>query len=907
MVGYEAQRRRLAGLTMATSAGGGGAVMVAGAAGSGKSTLCEELRARADSVTVVATRGARPESLMAFAGLYDLVDPLRDLVEDLPGAQTRALRAALATGDGTGTDVLAISIATLSLFERAAPLLVVVDDAMWLDPSSQVVLGFVSRRLGQRGVALVATERIEEATSGVFVGVERVELRGLDREASSRLLADRNGVVDEAVAERLWRASGGNPLVLVEAAGALPRAVLDGLAPLPRVLPAGARIDDLYAERLAALPATTRRCVLLAAAGGRIGKATFGELLARHGLDGSDLEPALTAGLITLDGGTVAFPHPLIRSAAYHRAPVDERRWAHRALAAVVEDPDRRAWHLADAAAGPDDVVAGELRAVAQRALERAGHAEAAAGFERAASLAADPTGRIECLVSAARSAHASGASEHGRELLAAALAEAAVPELRAAIVEARSEIELWLGRPREARDLLVAEADRVAPRSAVWAARLRADASVPSTIIGEVGVAADLAERAWSALKDDVGDRSSVCAGAASMARLLLADRDAGLAMLAAMRARQRPRDDLSFSSVFLLAQCHALAGDVDAAIAVGEQFTEFARKQGAPALVASPLSVLADAYVRRGRLHAAYAAAQESVQLSLEVGLQSSLSHGLALLARVEAMWGRKEAIPHARETLEVAHRTGAEALVPYGNHAIGLAHLSTGRGELAVEYLEEAARVARRHGVRDPSIVPWGPDLVEAYVLTGRTEDGRRAVAELERCASLADTPWARATTARCRGLLGGPAARDHFTTALRTVPPEASPFEAARTELALGEHLRRARSRRAARRHLRRARDMFARVGAVPWADRADRELRAAGAATEPQERSTMDDLSPQQLSIALRVAAGATNREVASALYLSPKTVENKLTDIYARLGVRSRTELAAYVHRVADV
>lgn len=907
LVGYEAQRRRLRGLTVATSAGGGGAVVVAGTAGSGKSTLCDELKVHAGGVTVIATRGALPESRIAFAGLYDLFDPLRDLIPDLPDPQARALRTALAVDDDAGTDLLAISLATLSLFERAAPLLVIVDDAMWLDRSSQAVLGFVGRRIEERGIALIATERADEAPVDAFVGVDRIELGGLSRAATARLLADRAGVVDQAVADRLWRASGGSPLVLLEAAGALPRPVLDGQAPLPRVLPVGERIDDLYAERLAALPAATRRCVLLVSAGGRVDRDALYELLAAERLDRVDLEPAATAGLIALDDGTVAFPHPLIRSTVYYRASADDRRWAHGALAAVDDDPDRRAWHLADAASGPDDGVAGELQAAAQRALRRAGHAEAAAALERAASLTTDPTVRTERLVSAARSAHASGAPGHGQDLLAAALIDDEDPELRAAVIEARAEIELWLGRPRAARDLLVAEADRVAPRSPTWAARLLADASMPSTMIGEVVIAADLAERAWTVLRLEAGDRSSMCAGAAAMARLLCGDRDAGLAMFDAMRARQRTIDHRSFPSVFLVAQCHALAGDVDAAIAVGERFTEFARQQGAPALLAAPLSVLADAYIRRGRLHAAYAVAQESVQLSLDVGLKSSLAHALAMLARVEAVWGRDDAIPHAREALEVAHRSGAEALVPYGNHAIGLAHLSVGRGEVAVDYLEEAARVARRHGVRDPSVVPWGPDLVEAYVLRGRTEESRRAVGEVERSAALVGTAWARATAARCRGLLSGPSAHEHFAAALRAAPPEASPFEAARTELVFGEHLRRARDRRTARSHLRRARDMFERVGAVPWADRADRELRAAGGATEQTERSTIGHLSPQQLSVALRVAGGATNREVASALYLSPKTVENKLTDIYAKLGVRSRTELAAYMHRVANV
>src|SRR5262245_36660512 len=407
VLGRAAERARIDALLAAAREGRSGGLVLRGEAGIGKSALLADAAERAEGATVLAARGVESEAELPFAGLAELLRPVVHLLDSLPGRQAEALRGALALGPPAAGDRFAVAAATLGLLaaaaEEALPLLVLVDDAHWLDRSSLEALLFAPRRTEAEGIAfLLAARPGEPRTPSDF---EELTLGGLDRESAQRLLSAAAPALAPGVAERLVEGTGGNPIALSEVTGLLSAAQLAGEEPLPEPLPAADAADRAFRRTVEALAPAARTAALVAAAAGA---APVAAVASASSTLGGDLEAAEAAGLVAVADGIVDFAHPLARAAAYASAPAADRRAAHRALADAVGG-DRRAWHLAESLFGPDEEVALALEQAGAEAEGRAGYAAAAAAFERAAQASADPAAAAARLLRAGDAASRAG------------------------------------------------------------------------------------------------------------------------------------------------------------------------------------------------------------------------------------------------------------------------------------------------------------------------------------------------------------------------------------------------------------------------------------------------------------------------------------------------------------------
>jgi DNA-binding CsgD family transcriptional regulator len=894
-VGYEQERARLRTAVEAARAGAGMAIGLVGEAGAGKTQLCADLLDDLpDDVTPLTTVGHERESTIPFAGLFDLLSPLTDQISRLPVPQVAALQAALALGPAPiAPEPLAVRAAVRNLLvEQATPLLVVVDDWQWLDTSSAQVLAFLAHRVQDTSIGMIAAGR----ALGGLETIDQVALTGLDEQAVVELLAHRRGTpVTVEVAQQVHHLTGGSPLAIVELAGSLPEVLFHGVGAWPRPVPVHGRLRERYLAEIHDLgPPTQRALIVAASSSGNAG--VIGAALATLGGSMDDLADAEKAGLVTVSPSTVAFRHPLLASVIYDAAPSDERRAAHRALATASPDPDRRVWHRARAHVGHDAELAADLATAGQRALGRGAVPEAARAFEHAVDLAGDAPAASAYRLAAAGAWHQAGRPGHALALLPTEPAAADPAELTLL----RCDIEMWMRGPAVARDRAVKAAERTSDPN--LAALLRLLAATMTTMAGDVRRAASLADAALQDLPED-GPLVALATAIGGFARILLGDWEAGrLQWLDTEPQLLAAALDGDLLAAHGLLSGLTMCGEADRAAAHAARIAGAARERGSLGLVAYPLAWLGDNHSRMGRLDAAEAALTESVQLCRDVPNPAQMTHSLSLLARVDAQRGRDaDCRAHAEEALQVADRLGLGSIEAFAHHALGLLALGAGRWEDAQTHLDHVRDVMQYHGVADPCVIPWAPDLIEALVRGDRLDDADRVLEEFGAAVERAPTDWARAALARCHGLRAGEDGIDHLQQALGAFTAQRSMFEAARTRLAIGEQLRRARHRTDARSHLRAALATFERQRATTWADRAREEMRAAGGRTAAARTPVLAELTPQELRIVLRVAEGATNREVAADLYLSPKTVENYLSRVYAKLGVRSRTELSRLV------
>ncbi len=578
------------------------------------------------------------------------------------------------------------------------------------------------------------------------------------------------------------------------------------------------------------------------------------------------------------------------------------RRSAHRALAATTAGrhaEQRAAWHLAAAAPSPDEEVAAALEHAAVDARSRGGHSEAASAFERAARLTPEPEGRARRLREAADDARLAGRPKTALELLDLAQESILDPLAEAHIAHLRGAVEMWHGAPKEARELLLERGESVAAADPPKAARMLTDAAWASFLAADIGGGRAIAEHA-AKLAGGAGGATEVLAGAVvGVALLLSGEPDRAAPMLA--RYHEAFGDEAApVRGYQLLRPSGQVLTWVEQYDAAGKWFTRTiaaARSQGALGTLPFLLAGLSDLEFRTGAWTSASAHAGEAVQIAEDTNETTMLAYALACLARVQAGLGRDECRALVERAVALgAHRIGA--VVAYALSALGLLELGRGRNEEAARILEGLAGETEARGLREPSVVQWGPDLVEAYARSGRRGDGERALAPFEALAAATGRTWAQAASARCRGLLADDASFESaFEEALTLHGRTTTPFEVARTELCLGERLRRARRRADAREPLRRALETFEQIGATPWAERARGELAASGETARPRDATAADELTPQELQVALVVANGATNKEAGAALFLSPKTIESHLSRVYRKLDVRSRTEL----------
>ncbi|HTI34439.1 MAG TPA: AAA family ATPase [Miltoncostaea sp.] len=912
MIGRGPEAAEIEALIAAAAAGRSGALLILGEPGIGKTALLRHARRRADGARVLEATGSQGESRLAFAGLADLLGPVLEHLDEIPRAQGDALSGALALGPPPEpSDRFAAYAATLRLLAAAAerePVLVLIDDAHWLDDESLEAILFASRRLVADGIAVLIAgreglrPRLDEAP------LPRRRLRGLAAEHAEILVEDHAGIVpDPAVIAALVEGSAGNPLALIELAGALSERQLTGASPLPDPLPVGPHLEQALLRPLESLPEDTRRALLLAAT--EIGSP---ELLARalamEGLSMADLEPAERAGVVLIGPARLRFRHPLVRAAVYAGAPAPDRRGAHRAHAAAAEALgdagalDRRAWHLAMAATGPDEPVAQALEEAAGRAAGRTAYAAACEALEAAARLSPEPRERGRRLASAAAAALAAGAFERAARLFDEVIALAAERGQVLHAMVGRGNVEMLNGSSRAAVDMLAAAGERMREESPAAGAALLVQAVLPCLLRRDLERARELAARAAALVPEpDDALAAQIAAALAITATYTGNPQEIGDADAAELRRQAAEGDPLGF----IWAVCHlislnlqeryaeALAG-LDAVIAA-------AREHGTPSLLPWPLAVRADVRRRTGHLPQAAADAVESLRLAEDTGQASIAGYALAVQAVLHAITGDAAACrERAAQAAAIGERTESHNLSWYSDGAVGLLALSQGDLPRAVERFGALERRYRATGAFHPLLDGHGADIVETLLRAGEEQHARDVLNFLREQAERAGAAWTLAALERCRGMMATDARFEgHMAAALALHDRTDTPFERARTLLALGERRRRARRVRQAREPLGAALEAFEALGAARWAEWARRELRAAGTRTRPAPPAATGALTPQELQVALAVARGATNRETATALLISPKTVEYHLARVFAKLGVRSRAELAA--------
>jgi DNA-binding NarL/FixJ family response regulator len=891
-MGRSVEEKRLALLLEQGRSGQSGVLVLRGEAGIGKTSLLEYAVGQAEGFRVLRTLGVESEAEIAFAGLQQLLLPVLHALAGLKRHQARALGTALAIEEGPAPERLAVSAATLSLLAGAAeerPLLCVVDDAHWLDHASAETLTFVARRVhSERAVMLFAAREPERAAFSA-AGMPELRVEGLAPVAARALLAECAPDLAERTAEQLVELTGGNPLALVELPRGLSRPLRVGRSPLREPLPVGAQIERAFLERANALSPEARRALLLVACGDPGDVGALWDALEAQGLDGEAVAEAERAGLLVAE--RLAFCHPLARSAAYQLARPADRRAAHAALAEATAEPDRRAWHLAAAADRPDERVAAALEDAATAARRRGGVAAEAKALERAAELTADVGIRARRLLKAAFAAEAAGWMEHAETMLSDAAKMTADPELRARAIARRSYLLADRGEFDRAYALAVDEAERAAPSEAAHVLSGGAFMAVMHSL--DIPASVAIAERAWE------------LAGAAADADLPLCE---GRSRALILAGRTEEALTLVRSSIDRVDAGTVVAIDFGTDLFYLEDYTrasevlgrvvESAREAEASGTLSYALDQLARLETRVANLTRAYSLELESLQLTEPLGNDVAFAASLAWLGLVEAMLGRAETRAHSERALLIAESVQDDFNIVRARAALGLDALGRGDAGAALEWLEPAVAKAEDGGVGNPNFFRLDADLIEALARLGRNEHAKQHLARLEVQARSTGSRWGRAVAARCRAFLSSDAqVQETFETALELHEGDPSAFERARTELCYGERLRRTRQRKLAREQLRSALGTFERLEAVPWAERARIELRATGEHVYRRDPTAAERLTPQEFQIALLVAEGLTNRDVAARLFLSPKTVEFHLSGVFRKLAVRSRGEL----------
>jgi DNA-binding CsgD family transcriptional regulator len=903
LFGREAESAAVEGLIAHAGSSRSGALVVRGEPGVGKSALLGHAIEQATGVRVLRASGIEAESELAFAALHQLVHPVLDRLGRLADPQAGALAGALGLSQVSVEDRFLIGVAVLSLLAEAAeeePLVCVVDDAQWLDRPSADALTFAARRFEAEGVVLFFAARDGELRRFEGAGLAELTLGPLGAGAAAAMLAERvRSPLSPTVRDQLVASAGGNPLALIELPGLLSADQLAGLAALPDPLPQGAQIERVYRERVRRLPAAAQRLLLVAAADDTGSLATVLRAGAALALDAHALDPAEEGGLVRAFDGAIEFCHPLVRSTLYADATFAQRQAVHGALAQALageQDSDRRAWHRAAASAGQDEGVARELEQTALRARRRSGFAAAARALERAAELSCDDEARGRRLVAAAHDAWLAGHPEQALALLDRTRGSVSDLRVRADEMHLRGTIELRCGVPAEAATILAAGAAEIAAVAPAKGIEMLVEAAQAASYAGDAAQIVEFGRRA-SALADGAGTEErftvDVIVGIGSM---LVGDPGRAVPLL-----RQALALAEGFQDPRRLVHAGACAGYL------GEETIEHelygravarARESGAVGTLPYVLEYLARSEAVDGRYASAAAHAAEGLRLARETGQQNSVCHLLASQALIAAIQGREqECRSHAAEALELATARGLGYQSALAEWAIARLDLGLGQPAQALGRLERLAAAGPGSGHPFVKVVS-APELVEAAVRTNQPGTAQAALLEFERFARETAPPWALALVARCRGLLSaGEVAERHFLDALQRHGQSARPFDRARTEFAFGEYLRRDGRRTAARAHLRSALDAFERLGAGAWAERARGELRASGETARKRTPSAIDQLTPQELQITRLVAEGATNKEVAARLFLSPRTIDYHMRKVFTKLGISSRSEL----------
>ncbi|MGW5750263.1 helix-turn-helix transcriptional regulator [Nocardia rhamnosiphila] len=893
MHGREKERAVLTALLQRARSGNGGALVVHGDPGIGKTTLLDSIAEEAVGLRLLRATAVEPEAEFCYATVHQLLLPVLDGVDRLPPPQAAAMKTALGLAEGRIPGEFLVGLAILTLLSELArdtPVLCVVDDIHWADRSSRQVLQFVARRLAAEPIGLVLASRTEELPLLKLSGVSELPLRALDRDAARLLLAERCGDrLSPNQQEALLKATAGNPMAIVE----LPaEALCDSGSPVVP-LPLTDTLQNSFLRRVRLYEQSARRLLLLIAAAGRIRRDILNEAAAEldhaapHSLDS-------VSEFIVDEDLWIVLRHPLIRSAVYHGAAISERRDAHRALAAAIRttagENERYAWHLGHSVDGPDETVAAQLDRVARRA-GRVSSVTSAALLSRAADLSTDMSLRSRRLIESAGEWWRCGDSDRTEAMLEIVDAEAQPsPGLRRRVVWLRASAALHTGIPADAVALLrplIPEIMEAAPQEQILFLML----------FGGAGLQAN-SEVAWADLVD-FAERIPASAPDAhgALLRLFRAACRTRLGRPATVHCRDVEVAD-TFSDPFLLCwvgELLSVLGRRQESRRANRRAVQHARRMGAVGALVWALECAVTMDTADGQFGRAAVVAEEGYQLAEEIGHSNVSCWFRASMALLAALGGDDQrAYGLAHEAISVAVPRQLAEVVLTARRALGLTELAKRRPESALVNFRPP-----RDFVHPDLMISLTPDLVEAAAQARHLEYAVESLAPFLELTESARSPVLSAVAARCRALVATPdIARDEFQCAAEWHERDEQPMEYARTQLLFGEMLRRQRRRAEARRPLRAAFDTFQVLGAVIWAERARAELRAAGAfvgvSTTPP---SFGALTPQEARIAGAVASGASNREIAAEMFLSPRTVDYHLRKIFTKLGLHSRTEL----------
>jgi len=892
----------LEGVLAAVRGGLSGVLVVRGDAGIGKTVLLEWAAGQAHDMQLARVAGIQAEMGMGFAGLHQLLVQFLGGLDGLPGPQRQALESAFGLIAGPAPDRFLVALAVLTLLTDAAagqPVLCLVDDAQWLDQVSVEVLGFVARRLYADRVGMLFTERVGEDRTTALAGLPEMRVGGLPAEAADELLAaSAAGPVDRRVSRQIVADTSGNPLALVEAAGELTPAELSGAVPLSWPLRFGGRLEELYVSRVRALPTSTQTLLLLAAADPSGDPALVWKAAGQLGISPQAGEMAGVERLVSWEP-RVRFRHPLIRSAAYYAAPSPARRRGHQALATVTDpdaDPDRRAWHLAEAAERPDEQVATGLERSADRAQARGGLAAAAAFLERAAALTPDPARRAERALAAVQANRQAGAFGKALELLATAEAGPLDEFQNARADWLRGQIAFASGLGSDAPPLLLKAAKRLEPLNLDLARETYVDAWQAAFFAGHLAGAGDLLEvsRAARVLPPPAHPPRPVDLVLDGFA-LLVTDGPTAAAPVLRQAASAFAGPDITDEEILRWGFIATVADEAlwdDEGWRVTVRQVQLARDVGALDQLSFLLNRMAVETVWSGDFAAATSLIAEAGTVCEATGSRFAPVAATMLAA----FRGREaEAVPLIQSIIDQGTAWGQGISVTVAHWVAAVLYNGLGRYEEALT----AARRAREH--KHVHLSAWAlPELIEAAARAGnpRTTVGD-ALARLTEATQAGGTEFGLGIEARSRALLSeAEAAEGSYREAIDRLSRARRRPDLARSHLLYGEWLRRQRRRRDARSQLRTAFAMFDAMDMGAFAGRARAELRATGERARPRSPEAPEVLTAQEEQIARLVAEHLSNREIAARLFISASTVEYHLRKIFRKLGVSSRAQLA---------
>ncbi|GAA2419057.1 ATP-binding protein [Nonomuraea africana] len=908
LVNRVSERETLTELLRAIRAGEGRALVLSGDAGLGKTALLDDMAARAREFRVLRVSGMQSEMELAFAGLHQLCSPLLGRVETLPKPQQLALRTAFGLAEGPPPARFMVGMAVLSLLSeisRERPLLCVADDLHWLDRASAQALGFVARRLGADPIGMVFGTR---TPTDEVAGVRELRLDGLaDQHAHELLATALTGPLDTRVRDQIVAETRGNPLALLELPRTMSREEMAGGFGFPGTAPLSGRIEESFARQLDALPGDTRLLICLTSAEPSGDAKLIWQAAGLLGISHMAARPATESGLADF-GQRISFRHPLLRRAAYQSATAEQRRAVHRALAEStdpVADPDRRAWHRAQSTDGPDEDAAADLERSASRAQARGGPNAAAAFLEQAAALTVDPARRADHMLAAAHANLQAGSYDRALELLTIVRAEP-LTELQSARADLlQGNVAFASGLGNDGPPLLLKAAKRLEPLDLDLARETYLNAWMAAMFAGDLAIGGSLADVSQAARGLPVSahpDEAELVLDA--LARVIV---DGPAAAAPVLRRAVSAIVDASLTPDEVLRW-----GWFAHAAAVGswdftnwrfllERERKVLRTVGAFDLLPIVLATLGTVTTWSGEF-AASAAMFAEAETICEVTGAPAAAFGPTMLACLRG--DEEKAVPLIHSMITEAQVTGQGMSVTYANWVAAVLYNGLGRYGEAL-----AAAVASSESSSDLFIALWSlPELVEAATRTGAVEVAEAALARLAESTSAGSTDVGLGLEARSRALLSsGDTAEQLYLEAIDRLSRTPLRPELCRAHLLYGEWLRRDNRRVDARHQLKIAHEMFADLGMRAFAERARRELVATGERVRQSAVESESTLTAQETLIVRLASNGLTNSEIGAQLFLSARTVEWHLRNVFGKLGITSRRQLATALNQNGDL